>query len=106
MRLKRTSLAMIDNAIQNGRINGNTILIEPTSGITGKALAFVAAARDVSPDYGCGLLQHFLSSASDHDVRAFLPQNAWLWPNQSVASACDYHNLSAIFCLRGGRCRK
>ncbi|HOA73097.1 MAG TPA: cysteine synthase A [Phycisphaerae bacterium] len=41
----RIGVAMIDAAVQAGRLKPDTVIIEPTSGNTGIALAFVCAAR-------------------------------------------------------------
>ena len=41
----RIGVSMIDAAEQEGRINKDTVIVEPTSGNTGIALAFVCAAR-------------------------------------------------------------
>lgn len=43
----RIGVAMIDALEREGRLNANTVIVEPTSGNTGIALAFVCAARGI-----------------------------------------------------------
>lgn len=43
----RIALAMIETAIKDGNIKSGTVVVEPTSGNTGIALAMVCAAKDI-----------------------------------------------------------
>jgi len=44
----RIGVSMIEAAERAGKLTADTILVEPTSGNTGIALAFVCAVRDTS----------------------------------------------------------
>jgi hypothetical protein len=53
--------------------------------------------RNVSLDEGCGLLQLFLSSPGDHDVRTFFHEALGSGQANPAASACDNRNFSSQF---------
>src|ERR1700681_1255087 len=53
--------------------------------------------RNVSLDEGCGLLQLFLSSPSDHDVGTFFHEALGCGQANPAASACDNRNFSRQF---------
>ena len=57
----RIGVAMLDEAEKRGLIKKDTIILEPTSGNTGVALAFVSAARGYRADAGY---------PGDHECRA------------------------------------
>jgi hypothetical protein len=53
--------------------------------------------RNVSLHEGSRLLQLFLSSASDHDVRTFFHEALGCGQANPAVSACDYRNFSRQF---------
>ena len=53
--------------------------------------------RDISPDKGCGLLELFLSSASDYSGRAFLNEALGGGQANPAASAGDNRNFPRQF---------
>lgn len=64
----RIGVAMIDAAERKGLLNENSIIVEPTSGNTGIALAFVAAARG----YACKIVMpDTMSQERKMMIRAF-----------------------------------
>jgi hypothetical protein len=53
--------------------------------------------RNVSPDKGCSFFKVFLSSAGDHDVRAFFHEALGCGQANPAASACDNRNFARQF---------
>ena len=49
----RIGVSMMDAAAEQGRIGPDTVIVEPTSGNTGIALAMVAAARGYRASWSC-----------------------------------------------------
>ena len=72
----RIGAAMIDAAERDGKVNANTTVIEPTSGNTGIALAFVCAARG----YRCVLTMPESMSAERRKVLRALGARVVLTP--------------------------
>src|ERR1041384_7746212 len=69
--------------------------IEPVQILQARYVA--CDCRDVSPDQSCGLFQLFLSSASNHDLRAFFHEALGCGQANPAASTCDYRNFSRQF---------
>src|SRR5450432_2594773 len=69
--------------------------IEPVQILQARYVA--SDRRDVSPDQGRGLFKLFLSSASDHDVRAFFHEALGRGQAYPAVSACDYRNFPRQF---------
>ena len=74
----RIGLAMINEAEKSKKINSNTTIIEPTSGNTGIALAFVCAARN----YKLTLTMPNSMSLERRKMLAFLGANIVLTPKE------------------------
>ena len=72
----RIGLAMIQAAERDGKVNGDTLFVEPTSGNTGIALAFVCAARG----YRCLLTMPESMSVERRKVLAALGAQVTLTP--------------------------
>src|SRR6202030_4668790 len=62
-----------------------------------KARDVASDRRDVFTDKGCGLLQLFLTSPSDHDVRTFFHEALGGGQANPAVAACDYRNFSRQF---------
>ena len=78
----RVAAAMIEQGIKDGKINQDTIIIEPTSGNTGIGLAFVAASKGlhlilIMPDTMSVERRKIVTEAQrlkEHYGNAFIPQ--------------------------------
>lgn len=82
----RIGLSMIESLEQQGRINKDTIVIEPTSGNTGIALAFVCAAKN----YRLVLTMPESMSIERRRMLAFLGADIVLTPaEQGMKGAVD-----------------
>ncbi|MBQ7456321.1 MAG: cysteine synthase A [Desulfovibrio sp.] len=83
----RVGLAMINDAEQRGRITKGTTIIEPTSGNTGIALAFICAQRD----YPCHIVMPETMSLERRKVIAMLGAKLILTPgDQGMKGAISY----------------
>jgi cysteine synthase A len=78
----RIGAAMVSRAEQDGLLKAGQELIEPTSGNTGIALAFVAAAKGIpitlTMPETISLERRKLLTSLGHAL--FSPMAAWVWP--------------------------
>ena len=105
----RIGLAMIQAGEQDGKINADTLIVEPTSGNTGIALAFVCAARG----YRCLLTMPESMSVERRKVLAALGAEVVLTPaaegmpgaiERAGQSVAEEKNAFALYGFRAHEC--
>jgi cysteine synthase A len=97
----RIGAAMVMAMEKAGVINANTVLIEPTSGNTGIALAFVAASRG----YRLKLVMPESMSIERRKMLAFLGAEIILTPAPRAQKGLDRDRGRAVRTTRTPSCR-